>query len=137
MVYFSVFILLLAWDQLSKAWVLHASGSDFILKHLSQNTGIAFGLIQGSALKIGFLNLFLLALILIFRQRIFGEGRIARLSLAFICAGGIGNCIDRLRLGYVIDFLTWFHIPNFNFADVFINLGIALFLLSLIQSKKA
>lgn len=55
-------------------------------------------------------------------------------GLALVMAGALGNLIDRLRLGYVIDFLhvhyanAW-HFPIFNVADVAINIGVALILI--------
>ena len=56
------------------------------------------------------------------------------LSLAFFCGGGIGNMIDRVLLGYVIDFLNFEFIefPIFNVADSFISIGACLMVLHLI-----
>ena len=49
--------------------------------------------------------------------------------LTMIAAGGIGNLIDRLRLGYVIDFFYFSLIdfPVFNVADIYVTVGVALF----------
>ena len=57
-----------------------------------------------------------------------------KISLAFFCAGGIGNMIDRIFLGYVVDFLKFEFIefPIFNIADSFISIGACLMLLYLI-----
>jgi len=57
-----------------------------------------------------------------------------RVSLAFFCGGGIGNMVDRIRLGYVIDFLRFDFIdfPIFNVADSFITVGACLMILYLI-----
>lgn len=60
--------------------------------------------------------------------------RVLASGLALIMAGALGNLIDRVRLGYVIDFLhvhyadSW-HFPIFNIADVAINIGVALVLI--------
>ena len=52
------------------------------------------------------------------------------LALGFILGGALGNYVDRLRLGYVIDFLDFhikqWHYPTFNFADSFIVIGVGL-----------
>ncbi|MFT7184491.1 MAG: signal peptidase II [Oceanicoccus sp.] len=48
-------------------------------------------------------------------------------GLALILSGAIGNIIDRVRLGYVIDFIKVYWWPNFNLADVFIVCGVLLF----------
>ena len=59
-----------------------------------------------------------------------------RLALAMILGGAIGNFVDRLRLGYVIDFIDWHwyehHWPTFNIADAFISVGVAFLILDMI-----
>ena len=53
-------------------------------------------------------------------------------SLTLVLAGGIGNLIDRIRLGYVVDMLHfqfWPSYPVFNVADMFVVVGVILFLL--------
>ena len=51
-------------------------------------------------------------------------------ALALILAGGIGNVADRALRGYVVDFIHLRHWPVFNFADVYLVVGVALFLLA-------
>ncbi len=51
-----------------------------------------------------------------------------RIGMIFIAAGGLGNAVDRLRLGYVIDFIRVGWWPTFNLADVWICLGVTLIL---------
>ena len=66
--------------------------------------------------------------------------RIARYGLALILSGAIGNFIDRVRLGYVVDWVDvhwrlgpWqYHFPNFNIADIAISVGIGLLLVDMI-----
>ena len=55
-----------------------------------------------------------------------------------IIAGGIGNLIDRISLGYVIDFLDFriINFPVFNFADICVTLGAGLFIALLLFSKE-
>ncbi len=61
--------------------------------------------------------------------------------LAFILGGALGNIIDRIRLGYVIDFISW-HIeehywPTFNVADIFVTVGVVLLLIEMLFVKKS
>ena len=55
-----------------------------------------------------------------------------------IASGGIGNLIDRIRFGYVVDFLDFrlINFPIFNVADIFVTVGAALFIALLLFSKE-
>lgn len=61
--------------------------------------------------------------------------RVLVLSLMMILAGAAGNFIDRLRLGYVIDFLDFRIWPIFNVADSCITIGVALYFIQVFYSK--
>ncbi len=58
------------------------------------------------------------------------DQRLYKTALMFIFGGAVGNLIDRIRIGYVIDFVEWFygdfHWPNFNVADIAITIGVIL-----------
>lgn len=127
-------------DQLSKAWltgVLAPGASmpvvdDFVRLVFSQNRGGLFGLLQGSALAFAAVSLLVIAGIVLFHAR---SGRDVWLSLALglLLGGAIGNLIDRLRWGYVVDFVDagigsvrWY---TFNVADAAISCSIVLLLL--------
>ena len=62
-----------------------------------------------------------------------------RWALMLVMGGAIGNLIDRLRIGYVIDFVEWFYgdftWPNFNVADVGISVGVGLLLLDSLLTR--
>lgn len=62
------------------------------------------------------------------------------LPLCFIIGGALGNFIDRIRFGAVIDFIDWhigdMHWPAFNVADMFIVIGVGLYIINLIFRKK-
>ncbi len=95
-----------------------------------KNTGIAFGLFQGNSELLGWLSLFVGVLILLY----LGYGKSAlwtRFSLSLIAAGALGNAIDRIGRGYVIDYLDigpglW---PVFNLADALVVIGVLVLLL--------
>jgi len=145
----SIFLLLLVivLDQLTKIWVvksfhlyesLEIIPNFFSLTYLT-NKGAAFGFLAGVTAAwrhYFFLILASVALVLIciawFRMRkdhpFYGP------ALALIAGGAIGNVIDRVRFGAVVDFLDFYvaghHWPAFNVADSAITVGVALFLLA-------
>jgi signal peptidase II len=104
---------------------------------LVRNTGIAFGFFrEHSALLFGLISLSLVVLFL------WGLGlreapRSARLGTALILGGAVGNWIDRMRFGAVIDFLDFRVWPVFNVADTAISAGVILYLWVLCFKKKA
>ena len=71
---------------------------------------------------------------------IFSEKKAFRISLGLISAGALGNAIDTVYFGGVIDFIDFFiynvHWPAFNFADIFISLGVILLLFENVFYKK-
>ncbi len=94
------------------------------------NTGMAFGQLRGAGPLLALAGLAAVAGILIYRHRLLEGGEpvhpllVLGLSLPF--GGAIGNMIDRLRLGKVIDFIDvndWFQWPVFNIADSAISVG--------------
>lgn len=69
------------------------------------------------------------------------ETRLARWSLMLILGGAIGNLIDRVRLGYVVDFIQWhygtFYWPTFNVADIGISCGVGLMIIDMIRQARS
>ena len=97
------------------------------------NTGIAFSMFAGSGFGLIVLPLVVTAVVLVFWARNREGGRVAAAAFALILGGAIGNLIDRLRLGYVTDFLL-LHFGDrtlfvFNLADAALTLGPMLLLL--------
>ncbi|NIS60185.1 MAG: signal peptidase II [Proteobacteria bacterium] len=142
-IFFIALPLILFWDQVTKYLVRQAVpiyGSIpviegfFSITHV-KNTGAAFGLFAGGVSP--FRTLFFMAItvgavivILLIFRRIRGDRILAPLSLAMIMAGALGNLVDRIRWGYVIDFLDlyWreYHWPAFNVADSAITVAVFL-----------
>ena len=90
-----------------------------------ENRGSAFGMLQNQKVFILFVGIVFLAVLLFFlfklpEQKKFG---IVHVLLAVIFAGGIGNMIDRFRLDYVVDFISFVLInyPIFNVADIYVT----------------
>ena len=101
-----------------------------------ENKGAAFGILQDQKLFFVVIACVFLAVILYVLLRAPGERKYVRLHLLLICiaSGAIGNMADRLRLGYVVDFIYFSLIdfPVFNVADIYVTVAIALFAISVL-----
>ncbi len=128
-------------DQLTKAWVLAAltpyepvAVTPFFNLVLVHNTGAAFSLLAdaGGWQRWFFvvLTLTIAAIVAVWLWRSARAQRATPLALALVLGGAIGNLIDRLRFGHVIDFLDFhaagWHWPAFNLADSAISCGAVL-----------
>jgi signal peptidase II len=132
-------------DQLSKAWIVRhfAYGESLALLPvlnvtLRYNTGAAFSVLADASgwqrwFFAGLAVLVGLGIVLWLRRLDARRQPLLALGLAFILAGAVGNLVDRLRLGHVVDFIDvhWkdVHFPAFNLADSAITVGAALMLL--------
>ena len=146
-----IYLLLIIFDQSTKIYVAKVMLNNrfenigifpFLNITFVRNTGISFGLFSnGGLLNRYFFTIFALivglALLII---AFLNNDRIARFSLLFISAGAIGNAIDRIYFGGVIDFIDFFlynfHWPAFNLADIFITFGVILLLFENLYGKK-
>ncbi len=132
-----VVALVLAADQLSKAYaVAHLRWGEswapvealrpFFRFTLTHNRGAAFGLFpQGGTLFL-VIALVVTAVILYYYRRLPPRAWLVRLALGLQLGGALGNVVDRLRQGYVVDFLEVPHWPVFNVADSCIVVGVVL-----------
>ncbi|MBK7391928.1 MAG: signal peptidase II [Chloracidobacterium sp.] len=139
-------------DQTSKAWAtrtLRTGGDKTVIDGLlnfayAQNTGVAFSMLDehGDAGRWGLSAIAFVAaaLVLFFFWRTpRSDDRILG-ALALLLAGIVGNVTDRMRLGFVVDFIdvqfgSW-HYPTFNVADAAICVGAGLLLIDMFLSKK-
>lgn len=112
---------------------------------LVHNTGAAFGFFKQRAAVFIFVSVAAILLVLFYTsaslsinaKRFQYDYRYARAGLILILAGAIGNLIDRLRLGYVVDFLDFRIWPVFNFADTLISLGGLFLIYHILKFRKA
>lgn len=124
-----LFVGLLTLDQLTKWWAVGNVGlqadTDFGFS-LTHNEGILFGfhLPQWGVYFLTF-GILALGVYLVLKNKMW-EHRGHLVGFALILAGAIGNLIDRLHYGYVVDFIKVYWWPNFNLADVFIVVAVAL-----------
>ena len=106
------------------------------------NYGLAFNILNNESLNLGFVfSLFIFFICLYLIWLIFinqiKPNQIELISLSVILAGGLGNLIDRVFLGYVVDFIAFSFNPYvFNFADVYITIGIMLYLINYFLVKE-
>jgi signal peptidase II len=139
-------------DQTSKAWATRALrfGGDmpiingFLNFAYAQNTGVAFSMLDdhGDTGRWGLSAVAFVAatLVLYFFWRTPRTDDRVMGALALLLAGIVGNVTDRMRLGYVIDFIdvqfgNW-HYPTFNVADMAICVGAGLLIIDMIRSKR-
>jgi len=129
-------------DQISKLWIertyLPGVGTTVIPGLFSltrvHNTGVAFGMAQGNNLLTGILAFLILGLSAWVARGWDWERRWVQVVAGMVAGGAVGNLIDRMRLGYVLDFLDFHYAgwswPAFNLADSAISVGVTLLVLS-------
>ncbi|MBI2447711.1 MAG: signal peptidase II [Candidatus Omnitrophica bacterium] len=100
---------------------------------LVHNRGAAFGLFQAHSGVFVVLSIIVASLILYLNYRWVNKGTLVTCVLALIVGGAVGNLIDRLRLGYVVDFLDFRIWPVFNVADSAISIGTIVLIIYIIR----
>lgn len=96
------------------------------------NSGAAFGMFQNGNLVIMVLAIIASLFIIYYFPQIEKEEWPIRLAMIFQLAGALGNLIDRIRFGYVIDFISVGNFPVFNVADSSITIGVAILIIGII-----
>jgi signal peptidase II len=130
-------------DQLTKAFVqafLTPDQSHPVIRplfHLTlvKNRGIAFGLFQGGEKILLILITLSIGALILFGLRSQPLRLRTQWGMGLILGGAVGNWIDRIRFGAVIDFLDFRIWPVFNFADTAITLGVGIFLLEFLRPR--
>lgn len=127
-------------DQLSKFLLtnyLDASiGNSIFRLEIVENTGMALGFNEGNTKNI-FLMIVVLAMMISFiKKQIERIDTKTAVSLSMAIGGGIGNLIDRIFRGYVLDFIKIYKFPVFNIADAFVVIGWILLIIFLIDFSK-
>ena len=102
-----------------------------------QNRGAAFSMWQEQWIILIGLPLAVIAvgLVIIFLMRKKWD-KVMLTAIAFVCGGGLGNLIDRMSLGYVVDMFDFRVFPVFNIADIFICVGCGLMILDVLLLER-
>ncbi len=134
-------------DQLTKYWIskelfpgsIRAVITGFFNLTFIRNDGAAFGMLRGNNFFFIVLSLLAVIVILALRGRYRNSHPVVKLGVGLILGGAVGNLIDRLLHGYVIDFLDFhlghYHWPSFNLADSSICIGVAFLILFSMRRK--
>ncbi|ACH40641.1 lipoprotein signal peptidase [Citrifermentans bemidjiense Bem] len=147
----AVSVLVLVLDQVTKVYIdktmrLHDSitviEGFFNITYL-RNKGAAFGILANSSWRLPFFLLVsavAVVVILVVVSRLRDDQKVSALSLSLIFSGALGNLIDRVRLGEVIDFLYvhWYehYWPAFNVADSAICVGVFLLAIEMVLEER-
>lgn len=133
----------LATDQLTKRIVtshlsldqgVHVIGPFWI--HHVQNSGIAFGLFASATSIVIVATGIAVAWMLVYFARSGSRHPVLPVALGLVIGGSASNLLDRVRLGYVTDFLDLRYWPAFNLADSFIVVGVGILLAALLATER-
>jgi signal peptidase II len=139
----AIVVAALAADQLTKRIVTsnlqldegtHVVGPFWI--HHVQNSGIAFGLFSSATAAVIALTGIAIAWMLLFFARSGSRHPVLPVALGLVIGGSLSNLLDRVRLGYVTDFLDLRYWPAFNLADSFIVIGVGILLAALVFAER-
>ena len=144
--FFVINIILITIDQIFKYYILinkENLPNNIINGVLNftycENRGIAFGIGQGGAKIFALMTLLMIIVALIYIAFKFNKLKgLTVFGIALVISGGIGNLIDRLFRGYVIDYIDFSEIvdfPIFNFADICIVVGVIIIGISYLKNE--
>lgn len=109
----------------------------FSLAHL-QNTGAAWSLMEGKQWFFTLITILALAVGIYFLLKNINKNNGISYTVALIIAGALGNFIDRIRMGYVVDMfqVDFINFPIFNLADIFLCVGVVLLYIAIYRDDK-
>lgn len=141
---YSVSLIIIVIDIVSKIFISNNNINQIVIPNFFsitfvKNIGAAFSLLEGYNLL--FICLAIFAIIFICRKYINENlNKLQEISITLLISGIIGNLIDRIIYGYVIDFLSFkfgnYYFPVFNIADICITIGACLLIIDLIRGEK-
>ncbi|MBU0461855.1 MAG: signal peptidase II [Nanoarchaeota archaeon] len=133
--FFSIAVLLVILDQFIKVIIERKIMlgesitiiNKFLYLTLTHNTGMAFGLFHGQYSFSLWISIIVIGLVLYYYDEMTSVA--GRIALALVLGGTIGNIIDRLRFGFVVDYIHFPFWPVFNLADMALTVGVAILLM--------
>jgi signal peptidase II len=105
--------------------------------HHVHNSGIAFGLFSSATSIVIALTGIAVGCLVLFFARSGRRHPLLPVALGLVLGGSVSNLLDRVRLGYVTDFLDLAYWPSFNLADTFIVVGVGLLFLSFVAADRS
>lgn len=128
-------------DQISKTlvekYLATATPPDTLLQlEYTRNAGIAFGIPVPQSILLALTIILIPLIIYVADKELNLRHPLAKTAVTLVLAGALGNSIDRITNGYVIDFISVWKWPNFNLADIFITVGILLLIVFYAKIKK-
>ena len=144
--FFAIVIGIIFLDQLTK-WLavifLKGSAPAIVIKNVFrftylENRGAAFGMLSEHRWVFLVISTVAIIAIIFYMIKFKPKSKLERVAIAFMAGGGIGNMVDRIALGYVIDFIDFYAFPKvwsyiFNVADSFVCIGAGLLVLYLMR----
>jgi signal peptidase II len=121
-------------SHLSLGEGLHVAGP-FTIRHV-QNSGIAFGLFSNATAAVIVVTAIAIGWMLAYFARSGARHPVLPVALGLVIGGSVSNLADRVRLGFVTDFLDFRYWPAFNLADSFIVIGVGILLAALLLSER-
>ena len=125
-IFTSIVLIIVLNDQFTKFLIKYFNPrTDInILKiHIVKNTGAGFGILQGKTHLLAIISL-IVAIYIIIKYKDIPKEKKPQILFALLLGGIIGNLIDRLFRGYVIDFIDFGFWPSFNIADAAISISV-------------
>lgn len=135
-------------DQLTKLWAINVlkDGSsikiigDFLRFTYAENRGAAFSILQNQRTFFIITTTIMLIVLAYIYFKTKNITKISKLSIGMIAGGAIGNFIDRVRFGFVVDFIdvrfgSFYNFPIFNIADSFVVCGTILMIILILFNK--
>jgi len=143
-----IFAFSISTDQITKWWAVNAlkNGSsikligNFLRFTYAENKGAAFSMLQNQLWFFIIVTIVMLAVLAYIYFKTKNIAPLSKLSIAMIAGGAVGNFIDRVRLGYVVDFIdvrfgNFYNFPIFNIADSFVVSGTFLMIILILFNK--
>lgn len=143
---YAIFIIGLVLDYFTKIWAVDTLKGKaditviegfFDLSYL-ENRGAAFGIFQGRAYLLAAVTLVIIGILLFNYYKAKKKTWLLTVSTGLILTGAVGNLIDRVRFGFVVDFISWhwkdvYYFPSFNVADICITIGTGLLVIYILK----
>ncbi|MBS4455954.1 signal peptidase II [Tuanshanicoccus lijuaniae] len=133
-------------DQLVKYWTINHIGLHQSLPGIPnvfdffyiQNTGASWGIFSGQFKLFFIITLLVVGYLLYLLYKTTSKQKLSRIAYGLLIGGALGNFIDRLLNGYVIDMfrLLFINFPIFNVADIALTVGVLMLILLLILDKE-